>query len=271
VEPHLSASLSPPGCGASALALVPGAAETQCRALIIEVAGPSAAGKTTLAHALAARLSKQGYAVLVSASARPAERAATGTMPAALQRAGKMLGLLPALVRPARIDGPGTRLIALLPSERRLWSLRYGRYLAELDRRWAAALSSDCIMIFDQAYYSALAALAALRQRIDPGVLAEALDLIPMPHLLVRLRAPETLLAGRLTERLRAQGVFERLFELEVPTTLRQVEAFQILDGLIERRGGRFVEARCSNRAHISRAVETVVAHVVAARRELRP
>ena len=42
--------------------------------MIIELFGPPAAGKTTLAHALAAALMKNGFDVHLIVSSRPAER-----------------------------------------------------------------------------------------------------------------------------------------------------------------------------------------------------
>ena len=95
--------------------------------MIIELFGPPAAGKTTLAHALAAALERNGFDVQLIVSFRPGERgpAEIGSKPAAswcqtalaapLSRAAKFVSVAPVLLAYPRADALPETLMNLLP------------------------------------------------------------------------------------------------------------------------------------------------------------
>src|SRR4051795_2384042 len=101
--------------------------------MIIELLGPSGAGKTTIADALAVRLRQEGYAVqtviwrrdrLLSRSLAKGVRAIQSLSPRAPQ---------------ARL---ASVLMSLLPPRNRLWSIRLRSYLSQL---WGMSIGSDAV------------------------------------------------------------------------------------------------------------------------------
>ncbi|MGM0586388.1 MAG: AAA family ATPase, partial [Pseudomonadota bacterium] len=194
---------------------LPGAAERRRPApgLIVEMVGPAAAGKSTLAAALVEALRREGCDAVLEASARPAERARAarpGGMRAAASRAAKIAGL-------ARrgAEGPAAAaMLEALPPASGAWALRYRGYLDALERRWRAAAARPGIAVFDQGFVSAVATLAALGRDFEPAAMARALAAAPAPDLVVRIDAPREALAARLRSRLAGQSFLERLLEL---------------------------------------------------------
>lgn len=206
---------------------------------LIEIAGPAGAGKSTLARAVAKELAAMGHPVTIASSARPAELAPasrrSGNLAAALARASKLFEL----AGQAESHGEISRqILEILPPRSQLWSLRYRRYLSDLERAWQAARASRRIVIFDQGYLSALVALSALARDPPPSqVLNEALRLVPVADLTVCLTAPQEELSRRLNRRLGAQGVLERMFELDIPTSLGQRAYMAMLGRLVASNG----------------------------------
>lgn len=223
------------------------ATEEPVAATLVEMVGPAASGKTTLARALVAALRARGRPVRLEASARPSEegddpgagRPGAATILAPASRVAKAAALAPALAgRPASL--PSTRaILAELPPRRFMWELRYRRYLDRLGERWQEARGFSGATVFDQGFLSAVASLAALGRALDVASCARALDAAPRPDLVVRLDTPRERLEHRLKLRLRAQGPLERLLEPGPAAAAGQLAAFEALDVLMERRAMR--------------------------------
>ncbi len=201
--------------------------------LVVELYGPSASGKTTLAKTLVADLGRQGWNVRLISSARPAEKNEGRQRRASLRRLSKLFGLAAALTKGGD-EGPGGELLSLLPPSGVIYGLRFRRYMIGLGR--AMRLGSDVILL-DQGYLSAVGTLWALHPRKSTGGIGRALDLVPRPDVALRLGAPRAVLCQRLQARLNAQGWLERRMELDINTTLNQIAAFDEIDAELERRG----------------------------------
>jgi hypothetical protein len=133
--------------------------------MIIELLGPSGAGKTTIADALAVRLRQEGYAVqtviwrrdrLLSRSLAKGVRAIQSLSPRAPQ---------------ARL---ASILMGLLPPRNRLWSMRLRSYLSQL---WGMSIGSDAvsdITLLDQGFVQIISSLVLLSGIVDRRRIAEA-------------------------------------------------------------------------------------------------
>lgn len=235
------------------------------RPLVVEIFGPAAAGKTTLAHALHRALEAAGCRSKLVASARPAERVGHGSGPehavrrtliGPLSRAAKVFGAIAEL---RSQDVVGAQLLALLPPRTPLWRLRQRRYLARLDRALAADRSSAGVLILDQGYLSALCALAAMSGRAQAadtaGILVRGLDLMPAADLVVWVETPRAALEERLSDRLARQTPLERLFELDLPTTMEQARLADVVCGLLRARGCPVLQVSGRSQAQLDDAV----------------
>jgi thymidylate kinase len=238
--------------------------------MIVELFGPPAAGKTTLAHALATALEKNGCNVDLIVSSRPAERdtiqvegtralaRCRATLAAPLSRAAKLVSAVPIFLG-AQNDNITASLMDLLPPRTLLWSVRYRRYLSLLSHSWKSASTSDQIVIFDQGFVTALCSLVLLSQSADHGTIERGLGLIPRPNLLVRLDAPRETLEARIRERLRRQGAVERLFEFDLQTNLEQIETTNEVAQMLQKQGFRMIHVSCLDRGLLEEAVDRVV------------
>jgi thymidylate kinase len=236
------------------------------KGMIIELFGPAAVGKTTLAQALAAALRARGVAVRVVASARPSEAKRPGAaLMAPLARAAKLFGALGTMM-PGSAEQEIRDLMRTLPPAGWLRTLRLRRYGTHLVRSWRAARASDKVVIFDQGFATLLCSLAMLGGPVDRRALTRALSLIPEPDLLVRLTAPGPMIEARLRDRLRRQSAPERLFENDVATSLRQTELSAALDALLSESGRRAMRLSCPDRAALAIAVEAIVAEITSHR-----
>jgi hypothetical protein len=124
------------------------------------------------------------------------------------------------------------------------------------------ASSEDQITLFDQGFVQVVYSLAVLAQRVDPVALDEALGLVPLPDLLVRLSVPSGVLVTRLEERQRRHGRLERLLEVSPATNVASVPIFDTLDTIIQNRRSPLtkVEAQGEWRFDpILRAIESVL------------
>jgi thymidylate kinase len=239
--------------------------------MIVELFGPPAAGKTTLAHALATALEQSGCDVELIASSRPAERGpiqvestrawswCRTALVAPLSRAAKLVSAVPALLPGARSDELTVSLMELLPPRTLLWSVRYRRYLSLLSSSWKMASTSDRIVIFDQGFLTALCSLVPLARSADREVIVRALELIPRADLLIRLDAPKETLEARLRRRLGRQGAVERLFEFDLETNLRQIETTSEVARMLQEQGGRMMHVSCLDRRLLEEAVDRIV------------
>jgi thymidylate kinase len=239
--------------------------------MIIELFGPPAAGKTTLAHALATALEKNGFDVQLIASSRPAERGTIQVdstralswcgiaLAAPLSRAAKLISAAPVLLAGARSDELSASLMDLMPPRTLLWSVRYRRFLSLLSRSWKMASTSDRIVIFDQGFLTALCSMALLARSVDRSVIVRGLALIPRPNLLVRLDAPRETLEARLRARLGRQGALERLFEFDLQTNLQQIETTNEVAHMLQEQGGRMMHVSSLDRRLLEKAVDRIV------------
>jgi thymidylate kinase len=247
--------------------------------MIIELFGPPAAGKTTLANALAAALRLNGLEVRLMASARPAERAAatdTGdaapgrrsfSVAASLRRAAKLTGAMPAFISGDLQDDIGAKLLALLPPRKLLWRVRLKRYLSQLRQSWDEGRADAGITIIDQGYLSALCSLAVRTHSPDAESLARGLEFIPRADLLVCLDAPSDHLRERLAKRLGRQSAVERLFEQDADMNRRQVEMVRKIAGALRERGWPAANVNCADHSGLESAVRKI-AQEIAAQRE---
>jgi thymidylate kinase len=252
--------------------------------MIIELFGPPAAGKTTLAHALATALEKNGFDVQLFVSSRPAEQRSLikaeskpamswygTTLAAPLSRAAKLVSAVPVLVPRARSDELTASLMELLPPRTLLWSVRYRRYLTLLSRSWKMASTSDRIVIFDQGFLTALCSLALLARSADRSVIARGLKLIPRPDLLIRRDAPRDILEARLRARLGRQGAVERLFEFDLQTSLRQIDTTNDVAHMHQEQGGHMMHVSCLDRRLLEKAVDRIVQEAKSWNEEIDP
>jgi thymidylate kinase len=239
--------------------------------MIIELFGPPAAGKTTLAHALATALEKNGFDVQLIVSSRPAERRSIQVentralswcrtaLIAPLSRAAKLVSAAPILLAGARSDELTASLMDLIPPRTLLWSVRHRRFLSLLSRSWKMASTSDRVVIFDQGFLTALCSMALLARSIDRSVIVRGLTLIPRPNLLIRLDAPRETLEARLRARLDRQGALERLFEFDLQTNLRQIETTNDVAHMLQEQGGRMMHVSSLDHRLLEKAVNRIV------------
>jgi len=244
------------------------------RPMIIELFGPPAAGKTTLAHALATALEKSGFDVQVIASSRPAERGSVQVqsnralswcrtaLGAPLSRAAKLLSAAPALLAATRSDEFTASLMDLLPARTIWWSVRFRRFLFLLSRSWKKASTSDRVVIFDQGFMTLLCSMALRAGSVDRSVIARGLALIPRPHLLVCLDAPTETLQARLRARLGRQGRIERWFEFDLQTSLQQIGMTSDVSHMLQQQGGHMMHVSSLNHRLLEIAVDRIVREI---------
>jgi thymidylate kinase len=227
--------------------------------MIIELFGPPGAGKTTFAHALAARLRERGHVAELVLSYRPAERlpcldpcigVPTRHRTAALARrltrpVVEMLSLARHPFGNLHDVSTAADLIEILPPRNLVWSIKLSQYISRLSHSWHQASGAGHIVMFDQAYVQAVCSLAVVSRVADETTLARALDVTPKSDVLIRLDAPRDVLTARLCERHRTQGTIERLLEFDLR---RNLESIQIIDRLHEllRRSGQPVTCASS-------------------------
>ncbi|TIR21944.1 MAG: hypothetical protein E5X34_15775 [Mesorhizobium sp.] len=192
--------------------------------MILEVFGPSGAGKTTFTSGLVPVLRCHGYPVVLQIGDRrhPIRRAA---LKLAYGLHSKWVGQNPLT----------TEIFELLPPKSDLWATRLKWHFELLIQVWNAALTSnETISIFDQGMVQFVCSLVMFSGVTNQEKIERALDLVPKPNLLVRLQAPREILESRLRERQRHLGIVQRLLEVDLQTSLDNIRHITLVGELVE-------------------------------------
>lgn len=220
--------------------------------MIIELLGPSGAGKTTIAEALALRLRQEGYAV----------RTVGGRRSHLLPR------LLAWIVRAIQSWSPGapqprlaTAVMDLLPPRSFLWSLRLKAHLYYLCEMSIGAAGAN-ITLLDQGYVQAICSLVLLSGIVDRRRIGNALACVPKSDLVIRVDAPLEAIKVRLLERRQRLGWIQRLLELDLHTSLKQVKIVELLSEMLAREERRSVAISCLDKRSLAVAIETIMSEV---------
>lgn len=223
--------------------------------MIIEIFGPPASGKTTFARNLAEQFTRQGRPVQLMLSLRPAELArpvdGAPTVPrpwAPVRRlvrpAFELMTCLGQRSLGSKRDGVASQLLALLPQSSVAWSLRLAQYITRLEHSWRLASQADTPVLIDQGFVQCLCSLMLLAPAAAPSAIAEAVALIPKADEWISIEAPRELLRARLEARRDSQSWVERLFELDVQTSLRSIEILSTLESHLRRYDTRITRIR---------------------------
>ena len=228
--------------------------------MILEMFGPSGAGKTTMASALTAHLRGLGYVVtpLIGVRAHPLRRVVL-----------KCLASARLLNSTGSADGVAD-LFRILPPKDRLWGVRLHWHLALLHREWTAAQSSDAITIFDQGMVQAVASLILLSGITDRDPVARALDIVPKPDLLIRFEAPRPLLEARLRDRRQRIGPLQRYLEIDLQGSLDHVDHVDLISGLVSARGLPMIRVSSIDAPSRNLSIDRISAAVLARMRPSR-
>jgi thymidylate kinase len=217
--------------------------------MIIELFGPPCVGKTTLAQLLGSRLRGKGLDVELPLSSRPSEEAPDATEQS--PRHHRPLDAARRLTRPViemLANGRdlfgrspeaqmAAALLKLLPPRSIMWSARLRQYIWRRAHAWHARQNTTGIVIFDQAFIQVIFSLVVAGDSADEALIAQALDAVPMPDLLIRLQAPPEIVGDRLADRRCRQGPIERLLEVDVRSNLESLPVMDVLHRLLRGRG----------------------------------
>ncbi len=237
--------------------------------MIIELFGPPAVGKTTLAFAVRDSLAAAGFVVSLVSSARPAEVSvgavgsrrrsrARAQLTAPLMRLAKLSTAVPSLLWPSGSKDVAGALLACLPPIGVASNIRNRRYLSNLEVDWENATAGSGITVFDQGYMSAVSSLIHLGRIVDRTKMVQALELVPNADLLVFLDAPRDILQHRLEARLGGQSRLERLFELDLEGNLQQHQIACDLVPMLRRRPTPFLETTSLDGPMLDQAVRRI-------------
>jgi thymidylate kinase len=217
--------------------------------MIIELFGPPCVGKTTLAHLLGSRLRGKGLDVELPLSSRPSEESPDATEQS--PRHHRPLDAARRLTRPViemLANGrdlfgrspeakTAAALLKLLPPRSIMWSARLRQYIWRRAHAWHAHQNTTGIVIFDQAFIQVIFSLVVAGDSADETLIAQALDAVPMPDLLIRLQASPEMVGDRLADRRCRQGPIERLLEVDVRSNLESLPVMDVLHRLLRGRG----------------------------------
>lgn len=222
--------------------------------MILEMFGPSGAGKTTMASALAGHLRSLGYVVtpLIGVRANPLKRGLLKCFTSVnlLMSAGPAAGV--------------ADLFKILPPKKRQWSVRLHWHLALLHREWSAAQSSNAITIFDQGMTQAVASLVLLSGITDRQRAECALNLVPKPDLLIRFEAPQELLEARLRDRWRNIGFLQRFLEIDLQGSLDHVNHVNLISDLVSAQALPMIRISSIDADDLNQAINEITAAIAA-------
>jgi len=221
--------------------------------MIIELLGSPGAGKTTLADALAHRLRLEGYAVRAVIGRR------TGLLSRSLARSVGMIRSWSPGAPQARLAAV---LIGLLPPRSFLWSMRLRGYMSYLCDVSIGSPAGADITLLDQGFVQLVCSFVLLSGIIDRQRITEALACIPKPDLVIRVDTSFDVLGTRLVKRRQHLGPIQRRLELDLKTSLEQVNIVKMLSEMLASEGQRSVTISCSDERSIAAAIEKVVSEV---------
>jgi thymidylate kinase len=242
--------------------------------MIVELFGPPGAGKTTFAHALAARLKERGAAAELILSYRPAERVASFDL---LATPSAQAVVARRLVRPvvemlalarhpfANVQDfiSAVSLVRKLRPRTFVSAIREVQYIARLSNSWHRASHAPNIAVFDQGYVQAVYSLALLSGETDEARLADALEFAPRPHLVIRLEATLDVLRARLHRRKCLQSAIERLLELKVQADPEAMAITERLNNVLRNRGQAVTCITSLDRCSLHQGVERAVRQIM--------
>src|SRR5437588_5580522 len=219
--------------------------------MIIELLGPSGAGKTTLADALAIRLRQEGYAV----------RTVIGRRNRLFSRLlARSVGAIQSWsAGPVQTGLPAT-VMGLLPPRGFLWSLRLRGYISYL----CGMTNGECadITLLDQGFVQLICSLVLLSGIADRRRIVEALACVPKSDLVIRVDTPLELIEARLLERRQRLGPIQRRLELNLQTSLKQAKIVEMLSEMLTSEGQRWMNIDCFDERSLAVATEKILAEV---------
>lgn len=221
----------------------------------IEIFGPPAAGKTTLARAVAENLTRQGLPVQLAISARPEESGA-GRRSALAARLFKLGG---AMTQILGSDQVAEDLLRLMPLPHWSSSLRRRRYIAGL-ARFACV---DGMLVQDQGYLCAIAGLALDSKRFGDRALAKALDVIPLPDIAIRLCVSPDISSTRLGQRHARQGFAARALERPPEDTKGLEEIFAAIHAKLQKRNLCVLQVSGGDQSDLESAVALITTNAL--------
>jgi hypothetical protein len=164
-------------------------------------------------------------------------------------------------------------LIKILPPKTIIRSIRLRQYIWRLSCDWRRASSIPQIVLFDQGFVQVVCSLA-LSARTDKWLIEQALDNTPKADLFIHLDAPAAVLESRLRDRARHQGLIERLFELDLKTSLASIPIIDELDRLLRQHGHNVISLASLDHRSLCESVAVIeqrlTPSVIAARRDLK-
>lgn len=222
--------------------------------IIVELFGPSGAGKTTIADALAFRLRQEGYAV----------RAVIGRRTHLFSRSlTRSFEVIQSWSRGARQTHLVAAVMKLLPPHSLLWSMRLRGYLSHLCDEMSLGSNEDVdITLLDQGFVQAICSLVQLSGIVDRRRITVALACVPKPDLVIRVDAPLKILEARLVDRRQRLGPIQRGLELDLQKSLDQVKLVEMLFELMAAEGPPSVTVSCSDERSLAAAIETIMSEV---------